>query len=530
MIHRLAFPVDRQLPPPPHRAVVQLPDAARGMGIYLVAGRGSGKSRFLGRVIAAQDCWRGFPQVIWDAAGGLIDNFLDKVRRLSPAQQAVLWPRIRYVEMSGKFDVITPWPFYTQHPTDTLYETAQRYLEVIKRLDPDLTTASIEGWNALWEVGTHVGMALTALGGQVTEAADLLAQPEVWLPRLQAAAAQFPELSHTLAFLHTLAEDKNADRRTKSFLNKIAVFSLDPTMTAMFGAATPGLDWAQVVARGETVLLDFRHELDSERRRLKMLWVFHALLAFIKRRGAGRHTPIGLMIDELTTLFHFGSEQSSRLFAEDLDHLINVVARQYRVWLTLCHQELFQIDVKTRKTLLGMGTKIVGVTQDMEAALTLAQELLPYDPRRIKAYEPVFAGLQGELTDLQPVGWTLLEQQHLAAQLFTRLRPFHFVVKPAVGEGDVTGHLYPLNIQGIDRGIWVDDGAVGKLRDTLMQAQGRPVADELAAVRARRQRFLQEVPPLAGDEPGDPAPLPRQITYLSESGDVDDLASFRESS
>jgi hypothetical protein len=529
MIHRMGYPLEPLPPSPPNERFVHLPDAARGMGIYCVAGRGSGKSRLLGRIIAAQDCWRGIPQVVWDAAGSLIDNFLDKIRRLPAARQAELWPRIRYVEMSGKFGVITPWPLYAPHPTDSLYETAQRYLEIIKRLDPDLTTASIEGWNALWEVGTHVGMALTALGGQITEAADLLAQPEVWLAPLQAAQAQYPELAHTLAFLRTLAEDKNADRRTKSFLNKTAVFRLDPSMTAMFGAASPGLDWETVVAQRETVLLDFRHELDSERRRLKMLWVFQTLLAFVKRRGAGRHRPIGLMIDELTTLFHFGTVDSSRLFTEDLDHLINVVARQYRVWLTLCHQELFQIDVKTRKTLMGMGTKIVGVTQDMEAALTLAQELLPYDPRRVKAYEPIFGGFDAELMDIQPIGWTLAEQQHLAAQLFTRLRPFHFVVKPAVGEGDVTGQLYPLSIAGVDQGIWIDEEAVGALRTQLRQAQGRPLVAELAAVAARRQHFLQpqtapaaEPPPVAGDvAPPD--------SYLLGPGDVNDLAAFRES-
>ena len=549
MIHPLAARVPLRSPLPPGPSWVHVPDAARGMSTYILAGRGAGKSRLLGRVIAAQDCWRGVPQVVWDAAGGTIDNFLDKMRRLPAAHQAEVWPRVRYVEMSGKFGQVVPWPLYVAQPGDTLYETAQRYLEVVKRLDPDLTTASIEGWNALWEIGTHVGMALTALGGQITEAADLLAQPDIWIPPLLAASHTHPELARTVDFLRALAANKNAERRTKSFLNKIAVFTLDPTMMAMFGASEPGIDWAQVVARGETVLLDFRHELDSERRRLKMLWLFHSLLAFVKRRGAGRHKPIGLMIDELTTLFHFGTQDSSRLFAEDLDHLINVVARQYRVWLTLCHQELFQIDIKTRKTLMGMGTKIIGVTQDMEAALTLAQELLPYDPRRIKAYEPVFAGMHGQLTDLQPVAWTIQEQQQLAAHLFTRLRPFHFVVKAARGEGDVTGELQPLSIAGIDRGVWVDEPAVQQLRDQLRVASGSPLAERLAAVQARRQRFVQSASaPAPAASPEDPPPAQRPAAaddtpFREEQGtlyghdddhhdtygeDEDDLSRFRE--
>jgi hypothetical protein len=49
------------------------------MGIYLPAGRGTGKSRLLGRKIAIQDFLAGFPQVIFDPVGATIDNFLDKV-------------------------------------------------------------------------------------------------------------------------------------------------------------------------------------------------------------------------------------------------------------------------------------------------------------------------------------------------------------------------------------------------------------------------------------------------------------------
>jgi hypothetical protein len=51
------------------------------MGIYLLAGRGTGKSRLLGRKIAMADFLAGIPQVIIDPVGATIDNFLDKVVR-----------------------------------------------------------------------------------------------------------------------------------------------------------------------------------------------------------------------------------------------------------------------------------------------------------------------------------------------------------------------------------------------------------------------------------------------------------------
>jgi hypothetical protein len=53
--------------------------SSRSMGIYLLAGRGIGKSRLLGRKIAMQDYLAGFPQVIFDPVGATIDTFLDTV-------------------------------------------------------------------------------------------------------------------------------------------------------------------------------------------------------------------------------------------------------------------------------------------------------------------------------------------------------------------------------------------------------------------------------------------------------------------
>src|SRR5918999_1346027 len=79
---------------------------ARSMGIYVLAGRGAGKSRLLGRKIAFPDYTAGFPQVIFDPIGATIDNFLDKVIRflqyIPAAERDLFWDRIIYVDMSGK--------------------------------------------------------------------------------------------------------------------------------------------------------------------------------------------------------------------------------------------------------------------------------------------------------------------------------------------------------------------------------------------------------------------------------------------
>ena len=64
------------------------PDKVRNMGLYLVASKGSGKSRAMGRWLVKQDCLRGIPQVVLDPVGGTIDNLLDCLSRLPAEQQA----------------------------------------------------------------------------------------------------------------------------------------------------------------------------------------------------------------------------------------------------------------------------------------------------------------------------------------------------------------------------------------------------------------------------------------------------------
>src|SRR5918999_1227792 len=93
-----------------------LPASARVMGLYVLAARGTGKSRLLGRKIAMQDFLAGIPQVIFDPVGTTIDNFLDKVIRfldpLPRVDRDLFWDRIIYVDMSGKDGYITPFPLY----------------------------------------------------------------------------------------------------------------------------------------------------------------------------------------------------------------------------------------------------------------------------------------------------------------------------------------------------------------------------------------------------------------------------------
>lgn len=480
-----------------------LPDDARSMGIHIMAGKGSGKSRLMGRILCWLDFIRGVPLIILDPNGPSIDNFLDKICKLPPDYQKQLWKRVLYVDMSGKAsstvggvgasDVgghVVPFPLYYRLGQESLYEISQRYLDVVRKTDPFLATASVEGWNALWRIGTHAGMVLSALGCQITEADHLLHYPEAWSERFAEALDVYPEVAPAVEFFkgqYMKWDEKTRERRIDSFVNKIALFSLDPSMKAMFGAGEPGIDWQRVVEGGYTVLLDFRHEYDLERRRFKMLWAYNYFMEFIKARGAGhRHTPVSLVIDELASLLNAQS-LTGNLFAQDLDELINVIARNYRVWLTIAHQEMFQLDERTQKTLMTMGTQIFGSTSDMDAALSLARHFFRIDPAKVKRYEPVYSSYQGvtEVIDERPVEYTIEEQQYLKSYEVKDQPAFHFLVRAAPREGDVTGSVHPITIRNFDKDMWVDEELVARARRILAKRQGIPVADALAEIEAR---------------------------------------------
>jgi hypothetical protein len=482
-------------------------DDARSMGIHIQAGKGSGKSRLMGRGIAWQDFIRGVPLVIFDPHGPTIDNFLDKITRMPQEIQEPLWPRVLYVDMSGSSGYVIPFPLYYRLGNESLYDISQRYLDVVRKIDPYLQSASVEGWNPLWRTGTYVGMVLAALNLQITEAEKLLQNPSILARHSRELLAAYPELEPALKYIRELigAKDNLRNRRTESFFNKIAVFHLEPSMQAMFGSNTPGINWADVIRRCQAVLLDFRHEQNIERRNFEMMWAFYCLLNFVKRRGAGRHQPISFIIDELTSLFS-GAGLAAEMFGKELDELINVIARNYRVWLTIAHQEQFQITEHIHKALISMGTQILGVTSDREAALSSAQQFFEYDPYLVKKYEPT------AFLEDRSVEFTIDEQDLLHSYKFMRLKRYQFLVRRASQEGSLESSLHPISIERLDQGQYPDEKLVRQARTLLMQRRGKPINTVLNEIQARLKDTIALSKPSTralaqGTSENDPAPL-----------------------
>lgn len=415
------------------RPTLAIPDEHRLRGISIHAGSGSGKSAMLGKSVSVQDFLRGLPQVILDPHGPLIDNFLLTIARLPSAVQRLLWPRVRYVDLSGKGDHVTAFPLLYRLPDESLRDAADRLLEALRKVNPHLARAPIMGLPALLRIGRPILMILTALNEPITAAEQLLRLPEEWDDRIRAAEQEYPELE---AAAQILRQDypslKPAERMnlTRSFLVEIAPFALDPTLKAMFAAAIASVDLAEVEARRQIVLLDTRRETNTFRRAFKTRWVYEWFMSYIKARGTTYALPIGLIIDELTELTNQVSLDID-LFARDLDELINVYARNYGIWTTLAHQEMFQLSSGTQKSLLTMGTQVFGVTADMEAAKYIAEQFLSIDPYFVKRVDNVWGGSTfGSVVVEEREAFMPLEEQILrGAQRLMALQPFEFLVK-----------------------------------------------------------------------------------------------------
>jgi hypothetical protein len=481
--------------------LIRLPLSALANGIRISGGSGSGKS-VLAAWIVFNYFLRRIPTVILDPHGGTIDYFLANVwkwgkqGRISKAEQQRLWQRIVYVDMSGKYGRVNTFPLYYRLGNESLHEIAQRYLGTIVRLDPSLKTASIEGFNALDSILTPAGMIMAALDLQVTEITDLLHSPNAgqWKERFNQAVSYYPEARSAVEFFKKEYFQWKHDvrqRKIGSAMVKLNSFRYSPTMRAIYGASQPSIDWEDVIANDKIVCLDFRGVLNAEERRFGLLWcLFYAFVEYVKHRGRGRqHKSVALVIDELSEFGQLEAEAGSTIFSQDLNYLINIIKRQYRILLTIVHQEAYQLDPMTRKTLLSMGTQILGVSHDQESALEMARQFFPYRPTT-KRTEPVFSGVEGEPTVIheRPIEYSLEESRALAAQAFTQLNRFKFLAKLSQSEGETTGRLVPMTIEPLI-GSWVSDATITRMRHLLARRTGRPTDDVLAEIETRREEM-----------------------------------------
>ncbi len=468
------------------------------MGIGVWGTRGSGKSRLLGRLVAWQDFFRGVPLVIIDPIGGTIDNFFDKISRRPARERAAQWTRVRYVNMAGQSGRIIPFPIWSPLGAERPSDTAQRYLDVLMRTDPELIKAPVQGLNALAPLATAAGLVLPALNLGITEAFSLVSEPGRWQTRLTRLAGERPELTQAVGELLALysLSPRERESRTATFKAKLGLFRFSENFRAIFGAKEMGISWPDAVKYRQAILLDFRDIHSPPVKKFALLWIYHSLITFIKQRGHGRHLPISLIIDELS--YFVGTvAMNTDLLTADYDELINRISRSHAIWLTLAGQELFQLPEQLRRTVLSTGTVLFGQTSDYQTAEELARRYFTYDPYLVKKYEAVYGVVEPVgsrylsspaihgIVDWRTTEFSPWEQNYLHSRTFLTLPAFHFLLGQSPREGQLPTELQPISTARLDPGQFPDKRHVNRIRLQLMRRDGVSEQTILAQIRRR---------------------------------------------
>jgi hypothetical protein len=272
----------------PTRAIT---NSSRNMGIYVLGGKGTGKSWVLSLVIALQDFLAKRPQVIFVPSGSTGRYFLHKLVNilsyLPQAEREKLWERVCYIDMHATYGFACPFPLYYKLGSESLLEVAERYLSVIQLTNPTLATSAPVTWPSTRRIGVHAGTALATLGYQITEAEDLLMHTLEWerSGRFEAAIRRYPEAVPAVSYFRNqyipLSRTEKS-RVTATFLDHIFPMISDPNLQAIFSGSSLGITWQDVAKKEQTVILDFGRVTDPETKRFALLWTFSHLYEFIK--------------------------------------------------------------------------------------------------------------------------------------------------------------------------------------------------------------------------------------------------------
>jgi hypothetical protein len=153
-------------------------DTIRTRGTMIWASPGAGKTRLL-RFICWCDFFDGISCALLDPVDQSIDQFCSKIADLPEDIRRKVIGRIRYVDMSGKSNIV-PFPLYYRLGSETHLEVSSRFLEIVKICTPAYLHAPVQGWPAVQHIGSHVGVILSSLGLQISAAPALLNNSEAF--------------------------------------------------------------------------------------------------------------------------------------------------------------------------------------------------------------------------------------------------------------------------------------------------------------------------------------------------------------
>lgn len=478
---------------------IRLSNAALANGLRIIGAAGSGKTQ-LGVWLLFSFFLQRRPFLVFDPTRSLIKGFLSRLQQHikdhqhSEEEQARLYGRIVYCDLSGQSGYVVPFSLFQRYGTEPLSAVADRVMSWVSGNFASSHSAPVEGYSSI--VKNFYPACIIAAGLQpaiqVTDIPDLLRHPSSgrWQQRFAQVLATYPdEAREAVAYFQN--ESSLLDRATKERRLNLSDVALQPFrymagMRAAFGATTPGLDYEQIIEQGKIVLID-ASGLAGEYQQQVLNWILlYSLPPFLKARGSGQYKPIGLMIDEIST-FYQDAPESMEVFANRFGEMVHVLRRQYGIHpLCVIHQTIAQLHEKIAGHLAALSNQIVGKPTDFESAVLLAEQVFPSQPF-VKRWDPVYANVPGEglqMIDVRPQEFTRQEVLHRQAQVLLRLKKLHFLTRLTQTEGGGQGPLRVLDITST-LGPWPKEAAISSLCKQLATASGVSVQQVLTEIGAR---------------------------------------------
>ncbi len=531
----------------------------RKLGIFILGGKGSGKSRIAGRVIAFLDFIHNIPLVLFDPNGSLINEFIDKLCRylgeqrrqgMTEEEEQQVWDRIRYCDLSGKDPYSSKWPAIYKLPGESYSDAGSRFIHILETLQPSLADAPVRGTAALIDIGVPTITILLALDLGLTAARSLLTTPKwvnkkmnsrwiVWEKRLKRLKKQYPddnEVQQSVTFFMHEYQAKTPmerERITGVFLGKLTQLLFDNPSREMHGGTQPSIDWQEVVDKRLCVLLDFRHETNPLKRRFKMLLVFMSFMTFVMSREARPKTPVSLILDEASELYGMDVQHNNSVFGRIMVSLLDQYSRQKNIWVTVLAQHIDQVDLASQKSLLSCGTVAVGQVGDQEQAEQLARKFFAINPHLIKrfsyAMKQVGSVVQTsfmhsrytppakyEKEALNPVEYTSQEQTNMYGWTLRDCKSFQFVTQhPGEREGDINGPVILEDFSDYDDGQWVQESYVALILQQLRLFWKREA--EISAVHEAQGRENHRASERTNQRTDEPEPPPEPVILTSQA-------------
>lgn len=314
--------------------------------VYILGATGSGKTKLIEYLIR-QDILAGRGFCLLDAHGDICNNILQFVGHLAKCQDS-----FSFLEtLSQKLIIIEP--FAEQSAVGFNPLEARRYSSFSQAAEMMGIFKKI--WHdAYWgprmeEILRNVFITLAENGLTMLEAARLLT--DSFFREKMIEKLPYQEVKdYWLNRYHALSDKMQAVYR-EPILNRLSIFIGDPCIRMMIGQARSTIDFRKIMDEGKWLIINLsKGQLRENSHLLGALLIAKLKLAAMTRAELPEKArlPFYAFIDEFQ---NFISEDFETILSE---------ARKYGLGLTMAHQNLDQMDLKLKASILGnVSTQVI---------------------------------------------------------------------------------------------------------------------------------------------------------------------------